>query len=68
MNCPNCGKEMAQGHLAAAGQKILWTQRSSRLTAREKSGEEVIQAGDFWGNLHNTAYLCRDCRKVVIDY
>ena len=68
MNCPVCGKEMEQGHLAAAGYRILWTDRDSRLTSWKKTGEEIVESPGFFGELNNIAYICKKCRKIIVDY
>ena len=67
MNCPYCGKEMEQGYIIAAGRRgaILWSTDQVK-SGYFKSKEDVKLAGLMEDN--PPALLCRDCRKIVMEY
>ena len=65
MNYPCCGKPMEEGVLDSRG-PVRWTDSASGM-AFPASGRDVL-LGKALGLLRPKAYLCRDCRKVVVDY
>ncbi len=62
MRCPSCEKEMEQGRLYGKP-PLLWSPRRKKLVLLRRQEEVQILNGAF-----PTAYLCKSCRKVVIDY
>ena len=68
MNCPHCGAQMEQGHLAAGGHRILWTPQDRRLSTWKQFGDAIIESPGFFGELHNTAHICKTCQTVIVDY
>ena len=67
MNCPGCGKEMSPGYLRGSrSYALMWTDDAFKATALP-TGES------FWlcreTDLERpAAYLCRECRKLVVDF
>lgn len=66
MNCPCCGKEMTPGWVQSTGQ-IYFTIKTHEFirSAKERHGDTILTD---WEELSCTAYHCRACQKVVIDY
>ena len=78
MNCPACGKEMEAGKIATdysrglfflpPGGKIGFI--ASRKGIEKQNG--VVLDGPYNTNLPNEteipAYICRDCRKIIMEY
>jgi hypothetical protein len=70
MKCPYCGNEMELG-LIQSPHEISWKKGSKRpLLGRAQfhEGSVVLSELSFVKGSAVTAYLCRDCRKVMIDY
>lgn len=79
MNCPVCGKEMERGVVAAApqtgihflspGERLPWTVTNRGI---EKRGGTVLLPVANLGFLESDgtlqAWICRTCRKVVMEY
>ena len=69
MKCPQCGKEMEAGLLYTGGHQILWTRAKGRWSGIPwKKGDVVLQPMNFLGRNGLSAWICEDCRKVVLDY
>ena len=72
MKCPYCEKEMEAG-LIQSPREISWTKGNEkvRTAARFHKDSVILSALDaqsfFDGNAVR-AYICRECRKVVINY
>ena len=68
MKCPYCGKEMEQGVIQST-YELNW-QKKRRLMNRSDMYEDAICLSpmSFWKGSAVTAWLCRDCNKIVIDY
>lgn len=70
MQCPYCGKEMEQGLLQSL-QEIAWLKGEKRRLLGRASfheGSVVLSELSEWKGSAVTAWLCRDCKKVLIDY
>ena len=79
MNGPACGKEMERGVVAAApqtgihflppGERLPWTVTNRGI---EKRGGTVLLPAANLGFLESDgtlpAWVCRTCRKVVMEY
>ncbi len=69
MKCPYCGVEMELALIQSA-QEICWIPGEDRkMFARAgfHEGAVVLSKLSFMKGSAVTAYLCRTCRKVVID-
>ena len=68
MNCPKCGKEMAEGWLSAGGWRIKWTPKVRSFAGIATGEEEILlQEWNLTGRNDTRACLCRTCMKIVID-
>ncbi|MBQ1827205.1 MAG: hypothetical protein II126_04450 [Erysipelotrichaceae bacterium] len=70
MKCPYCNKEMEKGAIQSQ-QEIAWLKGDKRhlfAKADFHEGSVVLSRLSIIKGAAVTAYLCRDCRKVVIDY
>ena len=77
MNCPNCGREMQKGMLRSRGcnyflpegEKIPWVYTKKNIEAR---GGIVLPPDpytlDFSVGDFPEAYVCRDCRQIILRY
>ena len=61
MNCPKCGKEMEAGILFGNA-PLLWTPKKRPLLIPKDCDESIIN-GEF-----PEAFICKFCRKVIVDY
>lgn len=66
MQCPFCGTNMEKG-LLQSGQIILWAKKKHYISLNAKEGE-VELARSFLGGCYLPAYICKACKKVVLDY
>ena len=63
MDCPDCQKEMEKGRLTAGGYWIRWIPEGGidlmdAVTIRRFS---LFAKG-------GAAYICQNCRKLIVDY
>ena len=65
MNCPYCGKPMEEGVLNSRS-PVHWSESASGLSFPTNRSDVIL--GKALGILRPKAWLCRDCRKVVVDY
>lgn len=67
MNCPACGKAMTPGCLRGSNSyELMWTDNPFKMTA-------LLTGESFWlckvtDIDRPVAYLCRECRKIVVEY
>lgn len=66
MKCPTCGQEMEEGVVQSA-REIFFTIEPHRFWFKVKK-EEVLLSSHNWTRPTCIAYLCRNCKKVVINY
>ena len=70
MKCPYCEKEMEQGFIQSP-HEISWKKGDKRpLFGRAQlyEGSVILSELSFVKGSAVTAFLCRDCQKVIIDY
>lgn len=69
MLCPYCNKEMETGSFQSR-YAIEWLPTTKRGLAAIGTWPESVTLGDvgFFSPSAVTAYHCRSCKKVVIDY
>ena len=65
MNCPYCGKPMEQGVLDSRG-PVRWSESATGMSLPTRRDDVVL--GKALGILRAKAWLCRNCRKVIVDY
>ncbi len=70
MNCPYCSNEMEEG-IIQSPQEISWKKGTKRpLIGRAQfhADSVVLSELSFMKGSAVKAFLCRACRKVIIDY
>ncbi len=65
MNCPDCGRDMEEGVLSGKT-PVFWSESASGLPVPTSRSDVML--GKAMGLLRPKAYLCRKCRKVLIEY
>ena len=65
MNCPLCGNPMEEGVLSSHS-PVFWSTAVTGLPFPSQTGD--VPLGKALGVLRPKAFLCRTCRKVVVDY
>ena len=65
MKCPVCGTPMEEGFLSSRS-PVFWSEEVSGLPVPTRKGDVLL--GKALGLLRPKAFLCRDCRKVVVDF
>ena len=68
MNCPYCGKEMEKGLIESPEPINFMKEVRAVNRPKEKNGEFNLTKPGFGRHAHIDVYLCRDCRKMVIEY
>ena len=66
MNCPFCNETMEKGILQSV-QIILWAKKKHYLSLLAKE-DEVQLAREYLDNACLPAWICKTCKKVVVDY
>lgn len=66
MNCPVCGCEMEKGFLQG-GQSMCWVKKKHKFFLLPGSGE-VSLGNNILGGLAIDAFICKACKKIVLDY
>jgi len=69
MICPYCGCEMQQGYIQSRD-GAFWTPEKVLVPALTVLKRKAIPLSDYPGTLDTstTAHLCRECKKVIIDF
>lgn len=68
MTCPYCNREMEKGVIQSA-HEIAWKRKKHFIGAAEfHKGSVVLAPFSLIGGTFVVAYLCRNCKKVIIDY
>lgn len=57
---------MEKGYLQA-GQIMLWAKKKHKVSLLPGDGEVLIAKDYLWG-VAPEAYICKRCKKVVVDY
>ena len=65
-SCPYCGGALRRGRLSAGGRRIFWTRRAMKLTSVARMGD-IPLSPDYWHGNVEEAYLCAQCKKVIVD-
>ena len=70
MKCPYCSNEMEQG-IIQSPQELSWKRGTNRAVfgrAEFHEGSVVLSEFSFMKGSAVAAFLCRECKKVIIDY
>lgn len=70
MKCPYCGEEMELGYIQCRDQ-IIWDTKKRAVAALPSLRDDAVLLksgeGPFSG-ASVSAYHCRKCQKIIIDY
>ena len=66
MNCPYCNKETECGVLQSQ-HEIRW-QEARHIFITHKENDVMLSERNIWKGSAIKAFLCRECKKIVIDY
>lgn len=66
MNCPCCNTEMERGFLQG-GRMLLWAKRRHKLSLLPRD-EDVVLGENYFAAVTLKAYICKQCKKVLVDY
>lgn len=74
MNCPICGNEMKFGKICArAGGGLYWLPDEEKIKyivsnkiIEKHSGIVLVNTDEF--RINREAYVCTECRKIIMDY
>lgn len=69
MNCPYCNREMESGVIQSPNE-IAWKKKKALIfgAAMLQESSVVLSEVSFFKGSAVTAYLCRHCKKVIINY
>lgn len=68
MTCPWCGQEMEVGTIAGVRDSVLWWPGwPNKVFGASGQGIDIIHEGSLW-HRYKTAYLCRACRRMVLEF
>ncbi|MBP3891965.1 MAG: hypothetical protein J6D29_07310 [Solobacterium sp.] len=68
MMCPYCGKGMEKGVIESSEPINFMKEVRFMNRPKESKGEFNLATPPLAGRSYVEVYLCRDCRKIVIDY
>jgi len=68
MKCPYCNHDMEQGVIQSA-QEINWQKKKHLINRSDMYDDAVcLSQRNFFKGSAVEAWLCRECKKVIIDY
>lgn len=70
MKCPYCNQETEAGFIQSS-QELSWKKGDKRPffgRAKLHEGSVVLSSFSMMKGSAVKAYLCRDCKKVIVDY
>ena len=66
MKCPYCNKETESGVIQS--QHALRWQKARYLFMTQKEHDITLSEQNIWKGSAIRSYLCRDCKKIIINY
>ena len=71
--CPWCGKEMTWGCIMGGRDTVQWQNWKPKglfnlSLAEDQERYDLMDEGGLLDNLYKTAWWCRDCGKMVMDF
>ncbi len=66
MKCPFCNNEMEQGFLQGM-QRVAWVKKRHKISLLPKQGEIILENHAF-SDFIFSAQICKECKKIVVDY
>ncbi len=67
MNCPKCKRIMEIGCLNTGGNRLLWSRNRNRMSTVVEDYDVVLQRY-LQTKSQTTAYLCRSCQTIIVEY
>ncbi len=68
MQCPYCGKEMEKGMIISSEPINFMKEVRFINRPKKRKGEFNLATPHLGGRSHVDVCLCRECRKIVIEY
>ena len=68
MKCPYCNETMEKGVIESSEPINFMKEVRFINRAKERKGEFNLSNPPFGGHAYVDVWLCRSCRKIVIDY
>ena len=68
--CPYCGRAMEKGSIPPGRYSLKWKsdyENRSSLNYMFNFDKKDVKLSSVWGEICCIAYLCRVCRKIIID-
>lgn len=59
---------MEKGYLCAGGYRMIWTTKKRKFSAIAGAEDAIIQPMSWLGENRAEAYICKSCRKMIVDY
>ena len=66
MKCPTCGNEMEKGFVQAF-RRMAWVKQQHKVSLFPKNGE-VLLGNNAFSDIIIDSYICKSCKKIVMDY
>lgn len=66
MKCPICNNKMEQGFLQGM-RRVAWVKDKHKLSLLPRQGEILLENNTL-KDIIFSAWICKNCRKIVIDY
>ena len=66
MNCPYCNKDTECGVIQSQ-HEIRWRE-ARHIFITHKETDVTLSGRNIWKGSAARAYLCRECKKIIIDY
>ncbi len=67
MKCPYCQEELEQGFIQS-GHNILWTKKKHIISTHSQGKDDFIVAKNPFGGVTVSAFCCKECKKIIIEY
>ena len=65
MRSCSCGKDLEEGYLSSRG-PVFWSEDVTGLAFPTRRGDVLL--GKMLGLARPKAWLCRECRKIIVSY
>ena len=66
LRCPLCGDEIEKGYIQT-GERMAWVKQKHKVSLLPKEGE-VLLGNNVFTALIFDAFICRKCKKIILDY
>lgn len=65
--CPYCNQEMESGYIQCRD-GVTWTKKLQPVAALSWLSSTAVHLSESAFNPNVEAYICKECRKIIIDY